>query len=141
MIILDTDHLSVLQFPSSERAKNLTRRLDSATELIATTIISVEEQMRGWMVAIAKERQPRRQISAYRNLAELFAFFAQFEILLFDDDAVDEFEKLPTSTRRLGAMDRKIAAIVLSKDAMLLTANSSDFRQVPSLHFESWLDP
>jgi tRNA(fMet)-specific endonuclease VapC len=76
MILLDTDHVSVLQIREGQRTQQLKDRLAAAGDpVVGTTIISVEEQMRGWLAAIAKERQPKRQIAAYRNLAELFEFF------------------------------------------------------------------
>lgn len=37
-------------------------------------------------------------------------------------------------------MDLKIAAICLAHDAMLLTRNLSDFRHIPGLRVENWLD-
>lgn len=95
MILLDTDHVSALQVPNSERRTRLVHRLDQATavgETIGITVIIVEEQMRGWMASIAKERQPTRQVRPYRELAALFDFFADFEIVTFDEAAVAIFE-------------------------------------------------
>jgi len=57
VILLDTDHLTVLKYTDSERYARLHGRLlVAAPELIGTTIVNVEEQMRGWLSAIAKER-------------------------------------------------------------------------------------
>jgi tRNA(fMet)-specific endonuclease VapC len=51
VIHLDTDHLTVLKYTYSERhARFHGRLLAAAPELIGTTIINVEEQMRGWFV-------------------------------------------------------------------------------------------
>ena len=76
MIILDSDHLSILRYHNSERALKLIARLNQATERpIATSVANVEEAMRGWLSAIAKERRIERQIPAYRELSELFTFF------------------------------------------------------------------
>src|SRR5262245_2796267 len=70
MILLDTDHVTLLKYPSSERAERLVQRLDGvpAEAVVGVTIITVEEQMRGWLAAIAKERAASRQVTAYREL-------------------------------------------------------------------------
>lgn len=139
MILLDTDHLSVLAIPGSDRRARVVARLALAEdEVIGTTIINVEEQMRGWIAAIAKERQARRQVRAYHRLAGLFAFFRPYHIALFDDASADVFDQF---TRiRIGASDRKIAAIAITNNALLLTANRRDYEQVPGLRFENWMD-
>ena len=65
MIIVDSDHLSILRYHKSERALKLIARLNQATENpIATSIANVEEAMRGWLAAIAKERRIERQIAS-----------------------------------------------------------------------------
>jgi hypothetical protein len=50
MILLDTDHLTILKYPANPRCTSLIARLEaSQDEEIGTTIISVEEQWRGWL--------------------------------------------------------------------------------------------
>jgi tRNA(fMet)-specific endonuclease VapC len=107
-------------------------------EVIGTTIITVEEQMRGWLASIAKEKQACRQIGPYRELIGLFEFYSLYEILPFDERAVAVFEL--SARIRIGTMDRKIAAIAIANDALLLTANRSDYEQIPGLRFENWMD-
>ena len=96
--------------------------------------------MRGWLSAIAKERQIQRQISAYRELGELFTFFSAFTIALLDSTAAGLFNSLRKSGVRIATMDLKTACIALASNALLLTANRRDFEKVPGLRFESWLD-
>ena len=139
MILLDTDHLTVLQVPSSERRTRLLARLALAgDEVVGTTIVSVEEQTKGWLAAIARERQARRQVRAYRELFDLFEFFHRFHIALFDDQAADLFDSF--TALRVGTMDRKIAAIAIANDALLLTANRRDYEKIPGLRFDNWMD-
>lgn len=139
MILLETDHLSVLKYSGSERCIRLTARLAMVRdEVIGTTIITFEEQMRGWIASIAKERQVRRQVGPYRELLGLFEFFSQYEILPFDDKAAAIYEGF--SRIRIGAMDRKIAAIAIANNSLLLTANRRDYERVPGLRFENWMD-
>jgi len=141
MIILDSDHLTVLRYHSSDRAINLLARLHQSTEKpIATSIANVEEAMRGWLATLAKERQIERQIPAYRELGELFSFFSGYTIVLLDSGAAQFFRSLRNAGIRIGTMDLKTASISLANNALLLTANRRDFEKVPGLRFENWLD-
>jgi tRNA(fMet)-specific endonuclease VapC len=139
VIVLDTDHTSVLKYRDTDRYSRLVARLATVQDdVVGTTIITVEEHMRGWLSSIVKERQVRRQVRPYSELKGLFEFYGEFEILPFDEKAVEVFEQLLSI--RIGAHDRKIAAITLANDGLLLTANRSDFEQVPGLRFENWMD-
>lgn len=66
MILLDTDHISLLKYPASERGARLSQRLDAlpAEEVVGVAIVTVEEQMRSWLAVVAKERSARRQVTA-----------------------------------------------------------------------------
>ena len=96
MILLDTDHATLLKYPSGLRRDRLREKLDRlpSEEAVAITIVTVEEQMRGWMASLAKERTSHRQVPSYRELATLFEFYSQFTIVPFDDRAADQFEVL-----------------------------------------------
>ena len=62
MIILDTDHLSVLEFPESPHAVRLTEAMEQCgDEGFITMAVSLEEQMRGWLAAI--HRTPKVQFT------------------------------------------------------------------------------
>jgi tRNA(fMet)-specific endonuclease VapC len=137
MIILDSDHLSILRCQSA-RAERLTECLDQTPiRPIGTSIVNVEEAMRGWLAAIAKERQIDRQLLAYRELGELFAFFSGFTIAFLDSRAIQLFKDFRKSGVKIGTMDLKTACIAIANDALLLTANSRDFEKVPGLRFEN----
>jgi len=139
MILFDTDHLSVLQMEGSARRDRLIARMALTPDaLFAAPIVGVEEQMRGWLAAIAKERQARRQVSSYRDLANLFRFFSTFHIAPFGEDAADQFDQF--NRIRISTSDRKIAAIAIVNNALLLTANRRDFELVPGLRFDNWMD-
>ena len=72
------------------------------------------------------------------RLHSLVEDFSNRIILDFDSAAVSEAERLAKSRLRVGTMDLKIAAIVLSTDSTLLTRNVIDFRRVPALRIEDW---
>ena len=140
MILLDTDHLSILSYADSPRGEALSARLDkSADREIGTTILSVEEQWRGWFAVIARHRDVRRQVKPYKELVELHAFLSGWSILPFDDAAAVQFEHLRAARVRIGSMDLKIASIALVHNALVLTANLQDFQKVPGLRVENWL--
>jgi tRNA(fMet)-specific endonuclease VapC len=58
--------------------------------------------------------------------------------LTFDEAAAVIFQQLRRARLRIGTMDVKIAVIVLSRNATLLTRNLVDFRQIPGLQIEDW---
>lgn len=95
--------------------------------------------MRGWLSAIHGEHDVNRQVKYYERLVGLFRFFADWRILPFDDAAADQFRSLRSQRVRIGAMDLKIASIVLVHDAMLLSSNLQHFEKVPGLRVEDWL--
>ena len=82
--------------------------------------------MRGWLAAVARERSVRRQVTAYRELANLYSFFAAFHTALFDEPAADQFDLLRAAKIRLGTMDLKIAAIALLHGLTVATSNQRD---------------
>ena len=140
MILLDTNHVSILRMPSSERRTRFVERMNlSQDQHFGIPIVAVEETMRGWLAAIAKERLARRQVAAYRELSSLFEFFAAFPIAPFDQAAADLFDSLQAAMVRIATRDLKISAISLASNALLLTANRRDFEKVPGLRFENWL--
>ena len=141
MILLDTNHVSSLRMPLSERRTRLVERMTlSHDQHFGIPIVAVEETMRGWLAAISKERLARRQVAAYRELSSLFEFFATFLIAPFDQSTVDLFDSLQAAKVRIARRDLKIAAISLASNALLLTANRRDFERVPGLRFENWLE-
>jgi tRNA(fMet)-specific endonuclease VapC len=133
MLVLDTDHLTEFQKGTSPEARHLKQRLADSADAYATTIISAEEIMRGWMAAIRRIQDPQRQINAYAKLRQLFRFFATWTVLEWDDPAADEFAALKQAKTRVGTMDLKIACICLANDAALLSRNRKDFDKVPGL--------
>jgi tRNA(fMet)-specific endonuclease VapC len=106
----------------------------------AITPITIEEQMRSWLVVIRRANSSRQQVFGYEKLAGLLEYLAEFELAAFDNEAADEFDRLKRSKIRIGTMDLKIAAIALTRRATLLSANLRDFEQVPGLRVENWLD-
>jgi predicted nucleic acid-binding protein len=66
--------------------------------------------------------------------------FASWLVLPWDDDAADRFDSLKPLRQQVGTQDLKIACICLAHGATLLTRNLVDFKPVPDLRVENWLD-
>jgi tRNA(fMet)-specific endonuclease VapC len=70
MVVLDTDHMSLLEWADVRDSTLLRTRLGALRPAeVATTIISYEEQMRGWMAYLARTRSMTHQVEAYQKLA------------------------------------------------------------------------
>ncbi len=82
MFILDTDHLTVIQRQSEPAYSALHAKLQQASAGdIHTTIINVEEQMRGWLAVISRANRIRQDVFAYRQLHVLFSFLGEIPVL------------------------------------------------------------
>ena len=139
MVILDTDHMSVLERREQPGVGNLRARLAAVPPSeVMTTVISYEEQMRGWMAYLARARSMAQQITAYGRLLSHLESYRRIPVLGFDEAAATVFQRLRRARIRMGTMDLKIASIVLSRNATLLSRNLGDFRQIPDLHVEDW---
>jgi hypothetical protein len=80
MILIDTDHATLLKYPESERGRRLLDRLEALpfSEVVGVAIVTVEERMRGWLAVLVKEKTALRQVVGYRELARLFEFYQEF---------------------------------------------------------------
>ena len=54
MIVLDTNHLSCLEWGTEESASLRTRLAEASDRMVVVSIANYEEKMRGWMALLAK---------------------------------------------------------------------------------------
>jgi tRNA(fMet)-specific endonuclease VapC len=139
MFVLDTDHLSFLDRPESELGLLIRNRLDAARPAaVATTIVNFEEQTRGRFAFLARAKSMAQLLDAYGRLESHLKMYCSIPVLSFDAPAAAQFESLRQAKLKIGTMDLRIAAIVLSRDATLISRNLRDFQQVPGLRVEDW---
>jgi tRNA(fMet)-specific endonuclease VapC len=138
MLVLDTDHMGLLEWGSDAGARLRERLANCEESDVATTIISYEEQVRGWMAYIARARSLEKQVEAYRRPRNHLENYRQIPVLDFDDAAAKIYQQLRRARTRIGTMDLKIAAIAMSVDATLLSRNQRDFSGVPGVRVEDW---
>jgi tRNA(fMet)-specific endonuclease VapC len=136
--VLDTDHFSLLQRSHPTVIHHLS--VIPAAE-IAITIVTAEEQLRGWLAVIRQHHANARQLWAYRGLRDALDSFTRFTILDFDQAAYERFTALRQSHLRLGTQDLRIASITTSIGATLVTRNHRDFSQLPNLTLADWTLP
>jgi tRNA(fMet)-specific endonuclease VapC len=138
LLVLDTDHFSEWE-RGSAAGERLRVRLEAAQQELAVTVVTLEEQMRGWLAEISRRHEPHRQIPPYAKLQRQVDVFSNWTVLPWDAPAADLFLESRRQGVRVGSLDLKIACIARAQDATLLTRNTNDFAQVPNLRFENWL--
>jgi tRNA(fMet)-specific endonuclease VapC len=133
--VLDTDHLSRLRRGHAAVAAQLR---NTPLNRRATSIVNVEEQLRGRFAMIARARKANEWIIAYSVFQQTLEDLMQLRLLPFDDSAATEYMRLKASVKRVGTQDLKIAAIVLSVGGVLVTRNQRDFARISGLAIEDW---
>jgi len=139
MILVDSDHLSVLVDSRDARHERLVGRLANVHDQVAIPVVAMEEHLRGWLAQIQRVRDPHKLLGPYGRLTQLVSFLAEWDIVGWSEDAATEFLRLRTARIRIGTQDLRIASIALAAGALLLSANRRDFDKVPSLQVEDWL--
>jgi len=135
MFVLDTDHLSLHQHGHPLIAARIQHTPNS---LLAASIVSYEEQLRGWFTVIRRVEHTPKIALAYQSLHEMHEYFCRLHLLDFTAQAHVIYEGLRRQFRRHGAMDLRIAATVLAVDGVLVTRNSRDFSEISNLKIEDW---
>lgn len=65
-------------------------------------------------------------------------YINKITLLDFEQLAHDCYKELIRQKVRIGTRDLRIAAITLSRNAILVTRNNKDFSKVPNLRIEDW---
>jgi tRNA(fMet)-specific endonuclease VapC len=135
LYVLDTDTLSLLEHGHPVVVQHVAA---VAPDELATTIISVEEQLTGWQAALRRARQPDEIAKVYQRMTATVQFLAGLPILSFTEPAVHRYNSLAALRLNIGKMDLRIAAIALENGATVVTRNRRDFQRVPQLAIEDW---
>jgi tRNA(fMet)-specific endonuclease VapC len=135
LYILDTDHVTLFQRSHAEVCE---RVLVLPFGSVVTTIVTVEEQLRGRLKIIRRARDASSIIAAYARMQATLDFFLSIPVVGFDQPAQECFDRLRAQRVRIGTYDLRIAAIALQREGVLVTRNVRDFSQVPGLSVEDW---
>ena len=133
--ILDTDILTLFQ----NGHPNVVQRARAVSQSqLAVSVISVEEELTGWYAKLRRAKKKDQLARAYRRLTDAVQFFSRLDVLTFTEQAIERYEYLRSTLRRMSKNDLRIASIVLEHDVVLVTRNIRDFQQVPGLKTEDW---
>ena len=136
LYVLDTD---VLGFAFQQHFAVL-RRVQALTDQdsVVTTIITLGEDLGGWLPACRRARNGTARSQAYGRLQRGLDFYRRWVCLPFDASAAEVFDELRAKKVRIGTNDLAIAAITLSVGGVLVTRNVVDFKLVAGLKVEDW---
>lgn len=134
LYVLDTDILTHFQNGHSAVVQHA---LQHPLADLATTIISVEEQFIGWYTKVRNASKRDQQARSYQRMTDAMRFLSQLQIVSFSELAMDRYDNLRSSLKRMNKNDLRIA-IVLEQNAILATANLQDFKHVPGLQIVDW---
>jgi tRNA(fMet)-specific endonuclease VapC len=138
-VVLDTDHLSVLQWQEQPACDRLLARLDQLPpDDVATTIISFQEQVEGWLAYLKRARKPADVVRAYAKLEAVWRSFLKMNVLSFTEQAQQRCAGFSRLRPKVQTMDLRIASITLATGSTLLSRNVRDFRRIPGLLVEDW---
>ena len=72
MYLLDSDHLTILWYDQGESYQALILRIaDHSEDEFAVSIVTIEEQLRGWLAYVAKVPAVEGAIKGYSKLREV----------------------------------------------------------------------
>ena len=100
LYILDTDHITLLQ---RNHPTVVSRLLSQPPEVIAVTVVSAMEQIRGRLAQIHHARTAPQVVNAFAHFQEALHFYRTLPVLPYDEAAAAQFAHLrQTHTHRPG---------------------------------------
>ncbi|HEY1381345.1 MAG TPA: type II toxin-antitoxin system VapC family toxin [Gemmataceae bacterium] len=133
--ILDTDILSLYQHGHPKVGPAVDAH---PIKSVGITVITVEEQVMGWLNAAHQAKRPDRRAWAYQGLADAITSFEQFRVVVYSEPAMLRYDHLRKMKLRVGGQDLRIAAVALEAGATVVTKNLVDFGRVPGLAVADW---
>jgi tRNA(fMet)-specific endonuclease VapC len=134
--LLDTDTLTLAQFGHAAVVANLTGQADAD---VALPILSLQEQMRGWLGRLGRLTTPPQLADWYdRLISRMLPVWCRYRVVSFTEPAILCFDHLRTLRLNIGLMDLRIAAVALENNLTVVTRNQRDFGRVPGLATVDW---
>jgi tRNA(fMet)-specific endonuclease VapC len=134
LYLFDTDHLSLY----GRNHPAVAAKLRSTQAKIKTTVITLEEQLRGRLAQISEAKDESKKAIAYQWLTTTILLLSEFEIVQYDEKAQAVYQEFKKQKLRVGTQDLKIASITIASNGILLTRNLRDFEKIPGLTVQDW---
>jgi tRNA(fMet)-specific endonuclease VapC len=135
LYILDTDTLTLLNWNDPAVLRNCVLHIHDE---IATTIISVEEQLSGWHRALRQVKSTSQLTAIYERMSDSVRSLRLLSIHSFSPAAAQRYDQLQALKLGIKKMDLRIAAVTLERQGVLVTRNKRDFQRIPSLAIIDW---
>jgi predicted nucleic acid-binding protein len=141
MTVLDTDIVTLLSYGKTEKLQERLAAVAEGEEL-AVTIITRMEILQGRFASIRNAADPEELRVATERFQASERLLNSFVRLDPNDAAMEHFERLRKGkkTRNIRRGDMLIACITLAHEALLVTRNVKDYRDVAGLRVENWAD-
>jgi tRNA(fMet)-specific endonuclease VapC len=139
MILFDTDTVTLFSYGNASVRQKIEEVTD---EPLAIAVITRYEVLRGRgesLLKAANEDELRKAAERFRDAEQLLS---GFQVADFDEDAIRHFGRLrkQKGLKKMGRADMLIACIALANDALLITRNTKDYKDVSGLRMENWAD-
>jgi tRNA(fMet)-specific endonuclease VapC len=140
MYVLDTDMMSHLHAGHPALVAKVAEH--SHDENVLTTLVTKIEILRARYEFLMKAADRRQLLRAQELLTESERLLNPWTILKVDEITADEFDRLRRikKLKKIGRADLLIASIVLANRGTLVTRNLKDFKLIPNLKTENWID-
>lgn len=138
MIVLDTNTLTHLIAGHPRVVERYRREVDE----VVITIMNRMEVLEGRFATLRKAANGAELQRGQQRLDQAERDLLAFRVLPITDHVAAEFDRLRENKKlkKIGRGDLLIAAIALAHRATLVTRNLKDFRLVPDLRVENWVD-
>ena len=107
-----------------------------------TTSITKCEILRARCESLLKSATAKELLKSQQRLDRSERLLAELFVAPFDQEAATMFSELVNvkKLKKIEHADLLIYSIALANDATLVTRNMRNFRQVPNLRVENWVD-
>ena len=139
MILLDTDTVTHFAYGN----ENVRRKIEEAgDEELAVAVITRNEILRGRadnLLKAADEGELRKASDRFTQAEEMLS---DFVVAGFDETSIGHFGRLrkQRNLKKMGRADLLIACIALAHNALLVTRNTKDYKDVAGLRMENWVN-